>query len=44
MRDIEKETLLNTSSLNVVPKDADEYNDIIHELKLFQIIRTELQI
>ena len=44
MRDIEKETLLNTLSLNVVPKDGDEYNDIIHELKLFQIIRTELQI
>ena len=44
MRDIEKETLLNTSSLNVVPEDGDEYNDIIHKLKLFQIIRTELQI
>ena len=41
MRDIEKETLLNTLSLNV---DGDEYNDIIHKLKLFQIIRTKLQI
>ena len=40
MRDIEKETLLNTLSLNVVPKDGDEYNDIIHKLKFFQIIRT----
>ena len=44
MRDIEKESLFDTPSLNVVPKDCDEYNNIIHKLKLLQIIKTELQI
>ena len=36
MRDIEKETLLNTLSLNVVSKDGAEYDDIIHKLNFFK--------
>ena len=40
---LEKTQFLNSSSLNIVVKD-DQYADIIHKLKILQLIKTELQI
>ena len=39
---MERETLQNSASLNVSPKECKEYNNIIQQLKLFQLIKTQL--
>ena len=39
---MERETLQNSASLNVCPKECKEYNNIIQQLKLFQLIKTQL--
>ena len=41
---IQKEALDNSLTLNMIPKDRSEYDKIIHQLKLLQIIRKELEI
>ena len=39
---MERETLQKSSSLNVCPKECKEYNHIVQQLKLFQLIKTQL--
>ena len=39
---MERETLQKSSSLNVCPKKCKEYNHIVQQLQLFQLIKTQL--
>ena len=39
---MERETLQKSSSLNVCPEECQEYNHIVQQLQLFQLIKTQL--